>query len=165
LDGEEDLNPDNTSSVLITVLITIINKCEHECLDEAVRLLNAHPIRQSTDDRVPWQKYSITGLPGTKFLAHKVCVMWFIVRRWVSDTDIPEALAADKMGLRMTCTSVAAAILCKLATEKVVMGLSLSILWGNMLEDADNLAQKNFPTILGDEREWYPLRRQNSMPL
>jgi len=47
-DGEVVLNPDNTSSVLSTVLNTITNEFEHECLDEAVTLLNAHPIRQST---------------------------------------------------------------------------------------------------------------------
>jgi len=42
-DGEEVLDPDNTSSVLSTVLNTINNEFEHECLDEAVTLLNAHP--------------------------------------------------------------------------------------------------------------------------
>jgi hypothetical protein len=71
-DGEEVLDPDNTSSVLITVLNTVNNECEHECLDEAVRLLNAHPIHQSIDDCVPSHKYSIPGLPGTKFLVHQV---------------------------------------------------------------------------------------------
>jgi len=55
-DGEEVLDPDTTSSVLSTVLNTINNEFEHECLDEAVRLLNAHPIHQTTDDRVPGQK-------------------------------------------------------------------------------------------------------------
>ena len=61
--GEEVLDPDNTSSVLNTVLNTINNGSEHECLGEAVRLLNAHPIRQSTDNRVPGRKDSIPGLP------------------------------------------------------------------------------------------------------
>ena len=121
-DGEEVLDPDNTSSVLSTVLNTINNEFEHECLDEAVRLLNAHPIRQSTDDRVPGHKYSIPGLPGTKFLAHQVWAIWFIVRRWVWDADMPGALVADEMGLGKTFTSVAAAMICKLPTEKVVMG-------------------------------------------
>jgi hypothetical protein len=80
-DGEEVLDPDNTSSVFNTVPNTINNEFEHECLDEAVRLLNAHPIRQSTDDCLPGHKYSIPGLPGTKFLAHQVWAIWFIVRR------------------------------------------------------------------------------------
>jgi len=70
VDGKEDLNPDKSSLVLNTVLNTINNKFEHECLDEAVRLLNAHLIRQSTDDRVPGHKYLIRGPPGMKFLAH-----------------------------------------------------------------------------------------------
>jgi len=52
------------------VLNTINNKFEHKCFDEAVRLLKVRPIRQSTDDRVPGRKYSIPGLPGTKFSAH-----------------------------------------------------------------------------------------------
>jgi len=84
-DGEEVLDPENSSSVLNTVLNTINKEFEHECLDEAVRLLNARPIRQSPDDRVPGRKYSIPGLPGTTFLAHQVWVIWFIVRsvvRW-----------------------------------------------------------------------------------
>ena len=56
-DCEEVPNPAYTSSVLSTDLNTINNTFEHECLDEAVRLLNAHPIRQSTDDHVPGHKY------------------------------------------------------------------------------------------------------------
>jgi len=86
------------------------------------------------------------------------------VRRWVWDTDMPGALVADEMCLGKTFTSVAAAMICKLLTEKVVMGLPLSILWGNTLEEWVNLAQNDFPGIIGDEREWYPLRRQNSVP-
>jgi hypothetical protein len=57
VDGEVDLTAENTSTVLITVRNTINNKFEHECLEKAVRLLNAHPIRQSLDDRVPGHKY------------------------------------------------------------------------------------------------------------
>ena len=56
-DGEEVLDPANTSSVLNTILSTIKNEFEHECRDEAVRLLNAHSILQSTDDCVPCHKY------------------------------------------------------------------------------------------------------------
>jgi len=55
-DGEEDLDTENTSSLMNTVLNTINNEFEHKCLEEAVRLLNAHLIRQSIDDRVPGHK-------------------------------------------------------------------------------------------------------------
>jgi hypothetical protein len=82
-DGEEVLDPENTWSVLSSVLNSINNEFEHDCLDEAVRLLNVNPIRQSADDRVPGHKYSIPGLPGTKFLADQVWAIWFIVKRWV----------------------------------------------------------------------------------
>jgi len=163
-DGEVVLDPANTSSVLNTVLSTINNEFEHECLDEAVRLLNANPLRQSTDDWAPGHKYSIPGLPGTKFLAHQVWAIWFIVRRWVRDTDMPGALVADEMGLEKTFTSVAAAMLCKLVTEKVVMGLPLPILWGNTREEWVILAVNDFPGIVGEEREWHPLQRLNSVP-
>jgi hypothetical protein len=126
-DGVEDLDPDNTCSVLNTVLNTINNEFEHQCHDEAVRLLNAQPICQSTDERVPGHKYSIPSLPGTKFLAHQVCAIRFIVRRWVWDADMPGALLADEMGLGKTFTLVGAAMICKLLTENVVMWLPLSI--------------------------------------
>jgi len=164
VDGEEVLDPDNTSSVLSTVLNTINNEFKHEWLDEAVRLLNAHPIHQSTDDHVPGHKYSIPGLPRTKFLAHQVWAIWFIVRMWVWDADMPGALVADEMGLGKTFTSVAVATLCKLVTEKVVMGLPLSILWGNTLQEWVDLAQNDIPGIISDQQKWYPLRRQNSVP-
>ena len=79
-DWEEVLHPENTRSVLNTVLNTINHKFEHKCLDDDVRLQIADPIRQSTDDRVPGRKYLIPGLPATKFLAHQVWAIWFIVR-------------------------------------------------------------------------------------
>jgi hypothetical protein len=77
---------------------------------------------------------------------------------------MPGALVADEMGLGKTFTSVAAAMLWKLVTEKVVMGLPLSILWGNTLEEWVILAHNDVPGIVGEEREWYPLQRLNSVP-
>jgi len=44
------------------------------------------------------------------------------------------------------------------------MGLPLSILWGNMLEEWVILADNDFPGIVGEVREWYPLQRLNSVP-
>jgi hypothetical protein len=52
VDGKDDLDPENTSAVVYTVLNTIHNEFEHEFLDEEARLLNSHPIRQSIDDRI-----------------------------------------------------------------------------------------------------------------
>ena len=53
VDGEEDLDPENPSSVSYTVLYTINNEFEHKCVDRVLRLLNTHPIRESIDDHVP----------------------------------------------------------------------------------------------------------------
>ena len=160
MDGEEDLDPDNASSVLNTVLNTIDKEFEHAFLDDAVRLLNAQPIRPSTDDCAAGQKYSIPDLFGTRFLAHQVWAIWFIVRRWVWDTVMP---GVDEMGLGKTFISVAAAMLCKLVTEKVIMGLPLSIIWLNTLPECVNQEQNNYPGIIADEQKWYPLWRQNSV--
>jgi len=163
-DGEEVPDPANTSSVLNTVLNTINNEFEHKSLDEVLRLQNAHPIRQSTDDRVSGHKYSIPGLPRTKFLAHQVWAIWFIVGRWVWDADMPGALVADEMALGKTFTSVAAAMLFKLVTEKVEMVLPLCILWGNTIEELVIVAPNDFPGMVGAEQEWYPVQRLNSVP-
>jgi hypothetical protein len=131
VDGKAVFDPDYTRSVLRTVLNTMNNEFDHQCLEDAVRLLNAHPICRSTDDNVPDHKDSTRGLPRTKFLVHHVRATWLIRRRWVSDDDMPGALVAEEMGFEKTFTSVAAATMYKLLTEKVVMGLPLSTWWGN----------------------------------
>jgi hypothetical protein len=86
------------------------------------------------------------------------------VKRWVWDDDIPGALVVDEMGLKKTFTSVAAAMLCKLVTEKVLMRWPLSILCRNTLEEWVIVANNDFPGIVGEEQEWYLLQRLNSVP-
>jgi hypothetical protein len=163
-DREEVLDPDYTRSVLNTVLNTRNNKFEFECLDEVVRLLNGHSFGQSTNDNVPSLMYSIPGMPGTMFLAHQGWAIWFIMRRWIWDADIPEALVADEMDFGKTFISVATGMLCKLLTAKVVMGLPLPILWGNDLGEWVILAANDYHGIVGEDREWYPLQRSNLVP-
>jgi len=157
--SEEVLDPENTSLVLNTVLNTFNNEYDYECHAEAVRLLYAFLISQLTGDWVPGNKYSIPGLPRTKFLANQVWAIWFIVRKCVWDSDMPGGLVADEMGLAKTFTSVAAAMLCKLLTEKVVMWLPLSILWGNTPEEWVNMVQNNYPRIINEEWESFLLHR------
>src|SRR5882757_2989424 len=103
-------------------------------------------------------------MPETMFVSHQVWAIWFIVRRWVWDADMPGALVADEMGLGKTFTSVAAAMLCKLVTETAVMGLPLPIIWGNTLEEWVILADNDFPSMVGEVRERYPLKRLNYVP-
>jgi len=92
------------------------------------------------DDPVAGNTYSIPGLPGTKFLAHQVWAIRFIVRRWVWNAEMPGVLEADEMGLGKMFASLGAAMICKLLTEKFVMGLPLSTLWVNTLDRWVNLA-------------------------
>jgi SNF2 family DNA or RNA helicase len=47
---------------------------------------------------------------------------------------MPGVPVADEMGLGKTFNLVAAGMYCKLVTEKVVMGLPLYILLGNILQ-------------------------------
>jgi len=162
--SEQVLNPNNTSSVLTSVLNTINNEFEYECLEEAVRLQNAHLMCQSIDDRVPGHKYSIPDLPRTSGLEDQVWAIWFIMRRWVWDADMPGAPVVDEMGVAYTFTSVAAAMICKLLTEKVLMGILLSIVWGNIVADWVNMVQNDFPRIICEEQVWYPLQRHYSVP-
>jgi len=54
---------------------------------------------------------------------------------------MPGGLVADVMGLGKTFMSVAAAMMCKLLTKQVVMGLPLSMLWVNGIEQWVNTAQ------------------------
>jgi hypothetical protein len=82
-DGEEVFNPCNTSAVLNTVPNTIHDEVEHQCHDDAVRLLNMYSFHISTDDRVRGYQYSISVLLRGQFLAHKVSAILFIVRTWV----------------------------------------------------------------------------------
>jgi hypothetical protein len=72
--------------------------------------------------------YSIPGLHGTTFLVHQVWAIGFVVMRWVWDADMLGALMVDEMGLGKTFTSVAAARICKLVTENVVLWLPQSMI-------------------------------------
>jgi hypothetical protein len=150
--GKEDLDPDNTSSQMSTVLNTIKNKFQHECLEEGDRLRNDHTIRQSADVLVPGPKHSIPGLPRTKFLVHYIWAIWYILRRWVLDADVPGVLVADQMGLGNTVTLAAAAITCSIVTEKVGMGLPLSTLCGNTHTEWVNMVQNDCAGIIS--KEW-----------
>jgi hypothetical protein len=77
---------------------------------------------------------------------------------------MPGVLVADAMGCGKTFTLVAVDMLCKLGTEKVVMELPVSILWGNTLEQWVILVHNDFPGIVNEASEWDPLQRLNSVP-
>jgi hypothetical protein len=65
------------------------------------------------------------------------------------DADIAGALLAGEMEFGKTFTSIAAAVLCTLVIEKVLMGLPLSIVWGNTLEEWVILPENDVPCNFG----------------
>jgi len=79
------------------------------------------------------------------------------VRGWVWDADMAGVLVVDEICLEKTFTSDGAAMHCKLATETVVMGSELSILWGDTVEEWVVLMHNDLPGIVSEEREWYLL--------
>jgi len=74
-------------------------------------------------------------------------------------------LVADEINLVKTFTSLSVAKICQFLTDKVVIGLLLSILWGTTLLEWVVVTQNHFPKRIGDEQEWNQLQRQNSVPL
>jgi hypothetical protein len=71
-DGDKDLNPGNSSSVLSSKLITIHNRFVSESGEETVSLLIPCLNFQSIADKFTGIKYLIPGFPGTEFLTSLV---------------------------------------------------------------------------------------------
>lgn len=71
---------------------------------------------------------------------------------------------ADEMGLGKTFSSVSVAMICKLITEKDVMGLALPIWWGNDLAAWVNMAQDDYSRSISEAQECYLLQRLISVP-
>jgi len=74
-----------------------------------------------------------------------------MVRKWVWDSDIPGGLVVADMDCGKAFTLVAVAMICKLLTEKVVVELPLSILWGKTLDLWVNMVQNDYPRVIGEE--------------
>jgi len=95
--------------------------------------MNACSIHQSKNPCVPGNMYSIPALPGTKVLVQENWAVWIIVSRWVWDSDMQGALAAEKMSLCKMFTLVAVAMRCKVLTAIIVEWLLATILSKNTL--------------------------------
>jgi len=163
VDGEEALDPADTSSVLNTVHRRQNNE------------LNTSDLMRYSRCWMPvlFADYQMTVFLAT-YMSFQVCPGLSICRTsfgpsgwlWGLGNEMlicHGALAADEMALRKTFTLVSAPMISKLITEKVVMGLPLSILCGNTLAEWEMLAHIDFPSIVGAEWEWYPFQRLNSV--
>ena len=148
------------------IMATLNNSFEHECLEEAVTLLGANHRPDSMDDGIRGQKYTLKYFPGVSFLAHQIWGIWFIVRRWIFDYDLPGALVADEMGLGKTFTVLAAALYAKCLVEDVINspGARLSVLHNRTLPQWSQEVESDFGTITGTQRTWYPCTHKFPVP-
>ena len=102
------------------LLTTLNNSFEHECLEEAVALLGATSRPDALADQIRGMKYLLEPFPSVAFLTHQIWVIWFIVRRWVFNVDLPGVLLVDEMGLGKTFTVLAAALYAKIVSDELV---------------------------------------------
>lgn len=75
-----------------------------------------------------------------------------------------QTLVEDEIVLGKMLTTVAADLLCKLITEKGVVGLPLSILWGNSIQKWKHRALTNYLGFIREVQQQYVLQRLNSVP-
>ena len=73
------------------------NDFEHQCFEDAVRMLGAQLLTPVEGDIGP-RMLRISEIPNGRFLPHQVWGVWFIVERILADRP-PVALIADDMGL------------------------------------------------------------------
>jgi len=163
VDGEQILDPDNSSSVLCTALSSYNNEFEYEYLDEIVRLLNTNPMHKLKVDHIPVNSYSIPGPLGIKLLVPQDWAILFFSRRWGWDLDLPGVLVDSEMCLGKRLTSVAGVIICSVLNPKVVLRFQFAILWGKMHDKWVNLIKIDCPAMFCEKQHQYPLQRLNSV--
>jgi len=60
-------------------------------------------------------------------------------------------LVANKLGLRKILTSVGESIICIIQKATIVIGLPLSMMRGNTIDELLNVAHNANPEIIGDD--------------
>ena len=109
-------------------------------------------------DQIRGTKYLLEPFPSVAFLTHQIWVIWFIVRRWVFDVDLPRVLLVDEMGLSMTFSVLAAALYAKIVYNELVSNkeYKLPFLFGRTLHLWWEEVEKGFPGLSLVHRRWYP---------
>ena len=167
LRGSADLDsPEGGLTLPEEIMATLNNAFEHECLEEAVVLLGATPRPDNVADTIRGQKYTLKYFPNVTFLSHQVWAIWFIVRRWIFDYDLPGALVADEMGLGKTFTVLAAALYAKSLTEELLTEPEsrLSVLHNRTLAEWRQEEELDFERIPDIQRTWYPCSHRFPVP-
>ncbi len=142
------------------------NSLEHQCLEEAIFLLGAVARTDAPEDTIRGTKYKLKALPNVTFLAHQIWAIWFIVRRWVFDVDLPGVILADEMGLGKTFTVMAAALYAKMLTHDLLSDPSrqLPVLFNQSLQQWQHEVSQGFPSLTDAQKQWYPCRHRQPLP-
>ena len=149
-------------------LQTLNNSFEHECLEEAVVLLGATSRPDAPDDQIRGTKYVLKPIPAITLLAHQIWAIWFIIRRWVFDIDLPGVLLADEMGLGKTFTVLAASLYAKTVAHELMSEkgeeYAVPFLFGRTLPHWREEVARGFPGLSPMHREWYPCTHTQPIP-
>ena len=157
--SHSDSDDETPSAALGDALLTTLNNSfEHECLEEAVALLGATSRPDAQDDLIRGTKYLLKPFPSVTFLAHQIWGIWFLVRRWLFDIDLPGVLLADEMGLGKTFTVLAAALFAKTVAHSLMStkDCPLSIFFGRTFRQWQDEVEQGFAGLSEAQREWYP---------
>jgi hypothetical protein len=124
------------------------NDFEHQCFEEAVKMLGAELLTPADGDIGP-RMLRIPGIPQGQFLPHQVWGVWFIVERILADRP-PVALIADDMGLGKTHCALATLLYLKYIIDEAAAGKSLACLGGKAVGELESV-----PRIFGEDNEVY----------
>ncbi|CUS10220.1 unnamed protein product [Tuber aestivum] len=124
------------------------NDFEHQCFEEAVRMLGAELLAPVEGDIGP-RMLRIPGIPRGRFLPHQVWGVWFIVERILADRP-PVALIADDMGLGKTHYALATLLYLKYIVDEAAAGRALPCLGGKSVTELEVV-----PWIFGADSEVY----------
>ena len=148
------------------LLTTLNNYFEHECLEEAVALLRPTSRPDTLADQIQGTKYLLEPFPSVAFLVHQIWTIWFIVRRWVFDVDLPGVLLADEMGLGKTFTVIVAAHYAKIVSNELMSNkeYKLPFFFGRTLHLWREEVEQGFPGLSLVHRVWYPCTHARPLP-
>jgi len=124
------------------------NDFEHQCFEEAVRMLGAQ-LLTPVDGDIGSRMLRIPGIPSGRFLPHQVWGVWFIVERILADRP-PVALIADDMGLGKTHYALATLLYLKYIIKEAAAGRPLQCLGGRSVGQLEVV-----PRIFGTDSEVY----------
>ena len=149
------------------LLTTLNNSFKLECLEVVVALLGATSRPDGLADQIRHTKHHLEPFPSVTFHTHQIWAIWFIVRCWVFDVDLPGVLLADEMGLGKTFTVLAAALCAKVVSNESMSNkeYKLPFIFGRTLPQWWQEVEQGFPGLSLVPRGWYSCTHARPLPL